>query len=554
MSATRSRTTAARRREARAPADLAQRSLVVPELDATPWPSLGGQVCAFIEDLLVHGPGDVLGEPVVLPEEARLFIWRAYEIYPRGHQLEGRRRFKRVGLSRRKGWFKTELLAMIAIAELDPEGPVRFGGWDAYGDPVGIAVRDPYIPLVATTEEQSDELAFGAAREILLHCDLGNRYDVGQERIAPRDAPGKMVSLAAAPNARDGARTTFQGFDETHGFVRETLKAAHATMLRNIPKRKAADAWSMETTTMYEPGEDSVAQRTHEYALDVARGRIQDSRLYFDHRQASLVWDLSRRRELLNAIEEASGDALAYADVEGIASLYLDPTSDRQQFRRYYLNQRVKGAGRWFAPEVIDRIVQPGRRPKKTSRPAIVAAFDGSTSRDSTGIVCATIAARPHVWLEQGWEKPLSLRGVEWRVPRLEVDAAIEDLFTKYDVRELAPDPPGWGKEIEEWEERYGDEIVVRFDTNQPSRMGPASDTFEQLVRDGGISLDRQEPLLRHLGNCMTAVRRGYVVPVKASNDSPDKIDFGVGAVIAVSRAVWHHLNPPAVFSWKVAR
>lgn len=552
--ATRARTAAARRRDARAPADLAQRSLVVPELDAQPWPSLGGQVCAFIEDLLVHGPGDVLGEPVVLPDEARLFLWRAYEVYPRGHEQEGRRRFKRVALSRRKGWFKTELLAMVAIAEGDPEGPVRFGGWDANGDPVGVPVRDPYIPLVATTEEQSDELAFGAAREILLHCDLGNRYDVGLDRIAPRDAPGKIVSLATAPNARDGARTTFQGFDETHGFVREALKQGHATMLRNIPKRRAADAWSMETTTMYEPGEDSVAQRTHEYALDVARGRIADPRLYFDHRQASLVWDLSRRRELVKAIEEASGDALAYADVEGIASLYLDPTADRQQFKRFYLNQRVKGAGRWFAPEVVERIVQPGRRPKKTARPAVVAAFDGSTSRDSTGIVCATIAERPHVWVEAVWEKPLSLRGVDWRVPRREVDSAVEQTFARYDVRELACDPPGWHKEIEEWEEIYGDQVVIRFDTNQPSRMGPAADTFAQLVKDGGISLDRNEPLLRHIGNCMTALRRGYQVPVKAGDDSPDKIDLAVAAVIAVDRAVWHQLNPPARFTWKVVR
>jgi hypothetical protein len=544
-----------KRRERRAaPSDLALRSMMVPAIDDEPWPSLGGQVCDWIEDRLVHGPGDVLGEPATLMQEARVFIWRAYEVYPQGHRLAGRRRFKRVALSRRKGWFKTELLAWIAIAELDPEAPVRCDGFDSYGDPVGRSIRDPYIPLVATTEEQSDELAFGAAREILLHCDLGNDYDVGLERITPRDAAGKMASLANAPTARDGARTTFQGFDETHAFVRQALKAGHATMLRNIPKRKAADAWSLEITTMYEPGAGSIAEETHDYALDVARGRISDPRLYFDHRQASLVWDLSSRAQLRKAIEEASGDALAYADVDGIASIYLDPSQDRQEFKRFYLNQRVKGSGRWLAPEALDRIVQPRRRPKQGSRPRVVLSFDGSTSRDSTALVVTTIAARPHVFLWDIWEKPLSLRGQEWRVPRALVESRIEEAFSEFEVVEFAPDPPGWVREIEEWEHRWGDDVVVRFETNQPSRIGPASDTFEQAVKDAAISLDGSEPLMRHLENCMTAVRRGYKVPVKAADDSPDKIDAGVAAVVGVERAFWHLLNPPKPFTWKVAK
>src|SRR4051794_34320316 len=98
-------------------------------MDAEPWPSLGGEVCDWIEAHLVHGPGDMRGRPVVLTEEFRLFIFRAYEVYPRGHELEGRRRFKRAVLSRRKGAAKTELAALLAIAEMDPTGPVRCDGF-----------------------------------------------------------------------------------------------------------------------------------------------------------------------------------------------------------------------------------------------------------------------------------------------------------------------------------------------------------------------------------------------------------------------------------------
>jgi len=94
-------------------------------MDRVPWPTLGEGVCEFIESRLVHGPGDVLGQPVTLTDEERILIFRAYEVFPHGHARAGRRRFKRVVYSRRKGARKTELAAWLAIVEMDPAGPVR---------------------------------------------------------------------------------------------------------------------------------------------------------------------------------------------------------------------------------------------------------------------------------------------------------------------------------------------------------------------------------------------------------------------------------------------
>ena len=37
--------------------------LVVPSLDEEPWPTLGGQVCAWIEANLTFGPGDLRLSP-----------------------------------------------------------------------------------------------------------------------------------------------------------------------------------------------------------------------------------------------------------------------------------------------------------------------------------------------------------------------------------------------------------------------------------------------------------------------------------------------------------
>ena len=182
--------------------------LIVPPLDAEPWPSLGPEVCDYIEDLLCYGPGDLLGQSPTLSDELRLFIYRGYELYPygtlnaRGENIGGRRRFKRVTLSRRKGVGKTEIAAWLSIAELDPDAPVRCDGWrqvDGAWIPVGRGVLDAYVPMVAYTEEQTEELAYYAAYSILENCAYGDKFDLTLERIGLRDRPGKTHGARGCP-------------------------------------------------------------------------------------------------------------------------------------------------------------------------------------------------------------------------------------------------------------------------------------------------------------------------------------------------------------------
>ncbi|WP_201787863.1 hypothetical protein, partial [Klebsiella pneumoniae] len=91
--------------------------------------------------------------------------------------------FERAGVELRKGVAKTEFAAWICGVELHPEAPVRCDGFDAAGNPVGRPVRSPVIPMMAVTEEQVSELAFGVLKYILENGPDVDLFDISKERI-----------------------------------------------------------------------------------------------------------------------------------------------------------------------------------------------------------------------------------------------------------------------------------------------------------------------------------------------------------------------------------
>jgi phage terminase large subunit-like protein len=508
--------------------------LMVPPMDKKPWPTLGPQVCKFIEENLVFGPGDLRGEPAVLDEEKRGLIYRMYEVHPRKYPEAGRRRFRRVAISLRKGSAKTEFSAWLAACELHPEAPVRCVGWERNGTPIGGGVTDPYIPLVAFTEEQSEELAYGALMSILLESRLADDFDIGLARIIRRDGTGRAVALSTAPGARDGARTTFQVFDETHRLILPRQKQAHRTMLANLPKRKLADAWSLETTTAYSPGEGSVAEDTMDYARMVRDGATADSKLFFFHRQASEKHDLTTREGLRTAIREASGPVAEWSDVDGIADQWQDPTADVSFLERVWLNRPVRSSARAFGAEQWKTLTDPVGRPEPGR--VITLGFDGARNRDSTALI-GTDVERGYQFVLGLWERPP--RVDEWEVPIGEIKAAVADAFETWDVWRMYADPPYWESTVDEWAGQYPDRVVAWY-TNRWRQIAYAVRAFHGAIVNGEISHDGDEDLARHVGNATKkelALRDDEDKPLwciqKERPDSPHKIDAAMAAVLS---------------------
>lgn len=516
--------------------------LVVPTFDPKArWPTLGPQICDWIEANLVFGPGDIAGQDAVVSDELRGLIYSMYEVHPKGSPRASRRRFHRASVSMRKGLGKTELGAWVVCAELAEDAPVRCDGFDSKGNPVGHGIEDPYIPLLATTEDQSEGLCYAAVRAILLEGPLADDFDTGKLFVTRRNGRGRCEAVAAAPLGVDGGKTTFSVYDEEQGLKMERHLKAHQTMQLNLLKLQAADPWSLGLGTAPVPGEGSVAEGTWEYAEEIAAGKRKDATLFFFGRWASDEHDLSSREDVEAAVLEATGDgAAAWSNINAQVDAYYDPQTDIAMWEGRILNRKVQATRQVFNLALIRSHVKPlkGRvPPRKTS---ITIGFDGSRTDDATGLV-GTVIETGYQFKIAVWERPAEgdPEYLDWEVPRGEVDEALSDAMSRWNVVLVFADPPYWEGMVDDWHGRWPDK-VVKFHTNQHRKMAEALKAYVSAIKAGEHTFDGDADLLRHFGNARKRELKvkddkdeALYVMVKERRGSPLKIDLAMCACLS---------------------
>lgn len=476
--------------------------LAVPPLDDEPWPTLGPQICDFLHERSIYGPGSLKGEPYRITPEWRALIYRMYEVYPRKvrrplpggkdvsvekHQFAGRRRFKRFGVSVRKGLAKTEAEAEIVYVELHPDGPVRCDGFDSRSNPVGRPVRDPYIPMLAFTVDQVEELAYGALYVICTEGPDADLFDCTNERIirlsATGRADGKAVPLANSPNARDGARTTLQAFDEPHRLYTPRVVQAHEVMVANLEKRVAEDPWGLYVGTAGEPGQGSIAEGLHQEAEQISRGEIEEPQLGYFYRFASPGFDMDSLDSRVEAVADATGPTGEFGpgQFRSIAKQWDRPKADKQYLERVWLNRWVRSHAQAFDVNRWGKIAVPQPIPAGAF---VAAGFDGARFRDSTGIVLTDIeTGRQQAWAV--WERPLDVD--EWEVPESEVTAAWEQIRERFQLWRCYGDPPHWTETFGSWAARWPDQFEEWW-TARPRQMAYAIREYREGMDSGAIT------------------------------------------------------------------
>ena len=491
----------------------------MPPLDFS-YPTLGPAICDFIQERCTFGPGSLEGQPAIIDVETRGLIYRLYEVFPRDvGALAGRRRFKRGALELRKGLAKTEKAAWITFCELHPEGPVRCDGFDANGNPVGRPVRSPYIPMMAVTEEQVAELAYGVLKFVVEHSPDADMFDAGLDRIIRYNSDGSeggvAVPVSGAPGARDGARTTFQHFDEPHRLFLQRVRQAHETMLQNMNKRPLEEPWTLYTSTAGQPGQRSIQEDVRREAEKVSEGKKKGDRFFFFGRWAGEEHDdLSTKEKRIAAVADATGPVGEWGPGQfaDIADDYDREGVDRAYWERVWLNRWRKSGSQCFDMVKVRGLGRPGELLAPDT--FVTIGFDGARFRDATALVATEIYTGRQQILGI-WERPADQYGPDgeplaWEVPEIQVTAALEDAMERLDVWRVYCDPPHWTETVANWATRWPEQIIEWW-TNQPRKMAFAVRAYSEGFDAGTITLcgtatdgvveGTSDKLIRHLGN-----------------------------------------------------
>lgn len=526
--------------------------------------SLGGLVSAWIEHFAIHGPGDIVGEPVELDDEFFGFVLDAYALDRRGRRL-----YDSAVLSRAKGRAKSELAAFVAIAEA--RAPVRFAGFagpgDRYidgdffypyadGEAMGHPVRSPFIRVLATEETQAGNIYQTVYLNFSTEdCRLHLGGDAaGLTRIFLPE--GEIRPSTAANASKDGGKESFVAFDELHLYQTAELRGMHATVRRNLAKRRAAEPWSLETSTMYVPGEDSIGERTHALAQKIAQGKIKRPRLLFDHRQAPDDIDLTDEKAILEGLREAYGDFASVMDLRRIVDEIWDPRNAPADSRRFFFNQATSALDAWVTHYQWAGIADPEKRVDPADE--IVLSFDGSRRRqyavtDSTAIIGQRVSDG-HVFPIGIWEEPAN-PPPDWTIPAEKIDRVMRETLETFNVAALFADPSKWESWIAGWEKDYGADkrIRVRASRDHPfswwanqSKQTAAAEALYTAILDGEISHSGDPVLTAHVLNARRRPNRYGVTFGKSTPESADKVD-GLQATVLANRARTEVLAlPPA--------
>lgn len=518
--------------------------------------SLGYAVAEWIERNCVHGPGDIQGKPVQLDLERLAFIVDAYEIDPD----TGERIVDEAVLSRMKGWAKSELAGWIALAEA--AGPVRFARWDAYGQPVGRRVTAPLIKVLATEEGQAAENTYAVCAYIVYiqqqrwkagrddAVDTFNGWDFGRDwqtstRILlpsddgiipdedadwdPDGGGGKIVYCSSGAASKDGGKESFVVADETHLYVLPALKSMYATVSRNLTKRSLSEPWLLQTTTMYRPGEQSIAEAT-------IRGHKQSPRpsLLFDHREAKGKLDLANKAKTIEQIKQARGLAL-FINPERVYRQMTKPGTLPEDAERYYLNRARAGSDTYFDHDATERQCVGHMACQAVDGSEVTLGFDGSINDDATVLIGKGRCAHGElvIFPVAIWAKPEGPLGAHWEVPRLEVHAKLREAFGRWKVRRLNADPHEWRSEILAWVIKWGEEIVRQFPTSAHKATAEALDRLRVDLITGRVWLNGDPVMIEHFGNAYVHRVAGHKLIRKENPNSDRKIDGAMGATLA---------------------
>jgi phage terminase large subunit-like protein len=494
-------------------------------------------VCDWLETYCVHGPGELPRHtPFRLHLDLRLAVWRMFELDEDRISKTWRRRWSETVIALPKGAAKSELGGALCLAE--GLGPVRFGGWDADGDPVGIPVPSADVLILATSLEQADRTCFANVAfmadpancaEALLEdygaCDVGRSWESSTRVVFP-GGRGQVHAESAADAKSEGGKETLICFEESHEWISERLQSLYRRVSRNLAKRP--DTMGLHLTNWFDPEEDSILKATIEA---IEAGALPRTLLVANRLPTRLrippdveLRDCSDAR-LVTALRAVFGSA-DFVTWSAIIEKIRDPRQPDHESRRYYLNETARAkrekswlpSGSWDACR-SDLDLADGQK--------IWVGIDASLRRDSTAVAwCGRVddrlVVRARVWTAVAGQ----------RIPKDEVMQHIRDLAKRYVIETAAFDP----RFFEVAADDLTDEGYPMIEVPQSiDRMTPVCGEGLDLIVGQVVAHDGDDELREHVLNAQRKFNeRGFTLSkLKAGG----KIDACIAMLLALAEA-----------------
>jgi len=475
-------------------------------------PTYGPLAVAWMEANLVHGEGDLFGQPFQCTDDQRRFLDNLLRYDPKSGRLIVRRAL----LGRAKGWGKTEFVAAVVLFFL--AGP--------------LAPTAPNIPIAAASFEQAD-LLFGTARVMATEGPLKPFLEAYDTEILIRDAPGRAYRVAAAAGTNDGGRPTLFAADELHEW--QGNKARVFLVISNsIAKRRDGMVLCISTAGSQD---SELLRKMYDYGQQVASGEIDDPAFLFDWCEADASIDPNdgpaARAEMAR---QANPHVDLFGTLEFIERRWHE--TPEHEWRRYFANQwwlppldSWLPSGAWGACEVDSVNLSP-------SLPVFVG-VDMALKHDSVAVVCAqpraddTIAVVSKIWFPAG--DTIDVAAVENH---------LRDLHRTHDVREIAYDPAYFERSAQ----ALADDGLRMVEFPQSAnRMVPACQTAYELICTGRIVHDGSPTFTDQV---LSASPRQTDTGWRLSKGkSKRKIDAAVAMVMALARAMARP-EDQSIFLW----
>jgi phage terminase large subunit-like protein len=396
----------------------------------------------------------------------------------------------------------------------------------------------PEILLAASSDKQAGRLFDACASFVRRSPVLSElcrvRDYVGE--IRREDGAGVIFRVASDPARLHGYNPTLVIPDELAQWVAPSLRRAFAALTTGGGARTAPQVVSITTAGEARDRESSILGEILDAAkkdpsLEVRPGlevaRLEGARMLVYNHEAptSDPFDV----KAMKLANPASWITEEYLERQA-ANPELSDADVLQLHGCVWAAGRMAWlpAGAWAACEHEgERVIEDGE--------SVVLGFDGSYNNDSTALVGTVLGEVPHVFVVREWARPDTRE--QWVVPRREVEETIQQCFDRWYVVELDCDPPGWHREIEDWEERWGAPPVVRYETVQRKRMVAACSKFFTAVVNRQLTHDGNSRLAEHIGNAVVKETTDGAYITKESRSSKRKIDLAMGAVISYDRA-----------------